>query len=1001
MTEIRTIFDILNNFQLSRYFYTGRRGLYLLQQTLAFEAVVQLLQSKYLGTAFYENWTLHVRHRKQYWLQNTTHGQKRWKTGLRPWHFCSCVSTSLFSGVACPPLSSFYLNNILGQDNRLPSTPATANKTRLRNSWGKPLGSGVTQKLHWQLQLIPNAFGKRNHCFWCLYHMWPKHRCEETTQVSAEISAPDTRTEMHHLRPEFTAQHLDELLEAKKNNALISSSPLDPPEVTGESRPHACSSTTGKHSQRRALDCSQKAVGVGGEGRSSGATSRCAGVEGATEPTPAARSSARGGGRWGAAAAGLRAPQRNGQRRKGPEPPPPRYIHTRRAAGLPGHLCLADAAIPPGAAGSGYLQPLGVAGDVPRDAAQRQPVTVHRASWAGALRRARLRRRLARQHQQQPQGQGEPPPGAHHRRPLRPAGARRPRARGGAGRAALLFHLAAGSARATFRVRRKRSPLYPEPSRANKPGKVRRVVTIRSWRQLGGEGAWPGPPSVTRRMAGTGGTRLSASAAPAPSRAPPRIRPGAASAPTRVPAAGRSQPPGAAAGLHRAHTALPRGSANHPPLAGIHQTVSRKEEGGEIKKKKSQTHEMMLGSGFGFPPPAPPPAGSSQAKFSRKGLVLEADNNKQLEKWFVALLEGSSSTTSFFAVTDHSYRSSRDRGAQWAARPAPLLAVSRIPRLRQRDLMEEVAAAQSFQVRPVRQLPGSPQERQQLSFSPGARRGATPTGKLRARSAAAPELAGAEQPGGGAPPAAERSRRREATRRLLHSPPWTIGWHRRPQAGSPPRSKVPTAAAREKRSGERPSAPNRRSAPPRPARRPSPRSHGAGSAPRAALYRGGGAAPPRPRPQRPAPRSLAALPPAPARPRPGERGGGRRRRQQWMKVGRARRRRREGQHPWERGASPRQEFCGDFLTRPPGVKRRERTGLGSAAMSACVVPGGRGRERAEASPAALVHISGFSPRVLCFVSPTADGGRGFSWRFLQLQLSCEAHQNLPWIIFEN
>lgn len=85
--------------------------------------------------------------------------------------------------------------------------------------------------------------------------------------------------------------------------------------------------------------------------------------------------------------------------------------------------------------------------------------------------------------------------------------------------------------------------------------------------------------------------------------------------------------------------------------------------------------------------------------------------------------------------------------------------------------MEEVAAAQSFQVRPVRQLPGSLQERQQLSFPPGARRGATPTGKLRARSAAAPELAGAEQPGGGAPPAAERSRRREATRRLLHSPP--------------------------------------------------------------------------------------------------------------------------------------------------------------------------------------------------------------------------------------
>lgn len=75
-----------------------------------------------------------------------------------------------------------------------------------------------------------------------------------------------------------------------------------------------------------------------------------------------------------------------------------------------------------------------------------------------------------------------------------------------------------------------------------------------------------------------------------PSRDSPRIRPGAASAPTRVPAAGRSQPPGAAAGLHRAHTALPRGSANHPPLAGIHQTVSRKEEGGETKKKKKVKH---------------------------------------------------------------------------------------------------------------------------------------------------------------------------------------------------------------------------------------------------------------------------------------------------------------------------------------------------------------------------------------------------------------------------
>lgn len=37
-------------------------------------------------------------------------------------------------------------------------------------------------------------------------------------------------------------------------------------------------------------------------------------------------------------------------------------------------------------------------------------------------------------------------------------------------------------------------------------------------------------------------------------------------------------------------------------------------------------------SGLAFHPPRPPPAVSSQAKFSRKGLVLEHDNNKQLEK---------------------------------------------------------------------------------------------------------------------------------------------------------------------------------------------------------------------------------------------------------------------------------------------------------------------------------------------------------------------------------
>lgn len=103
-----------------------------------------------------------------------------------------------------------------------------------------------------------------------------------------------------------------------------------------------------------------------------------------------------------------------------------------------------------------------------------------------------------------------------------------------------------------------------------------------TWRGGGRAG-----PSL-RNPSDGGDERLSASAAPAPSCVPlpavtpPRLPPGAASAPTRVPAAGRSQPPGAAVGLHRTHTALPRGSANHPPLAGIHQTVSRKEEGGEI-----------------------------------------------------------------------------------------------------------------------------------------------------------------------------------------------------------------------------------------------------------------------------------------------------------------------------------------------------------------------------------------------------------------------------------
>lgn len=67
--------------------------------------------------------------------------------------------------------------------------------------------------------------------------------------------------------------------------------------------------------------------------------------------------------------------------------------------------------------GETYSQPLGVAGDIPRHTAQRQPVTVHGAPGAGALSRARLRRPVFqhRQHepQQQQQGPRRPVPAAH------------------------------------------------------------------------------------------------------------------------------------------------------------------------------------------------------------------------------------------------------------------------------------------------------------------------------------------------------------------------------------------------------------------------------------------------------------------------------------------------------------------------------------------------------------------------------------------------------------
>lgn len=73
----------------------------------------------------------------------------------------------------------------------------------------------------------------------------------------------------------------------------------------------------------------------------------------------------------------------------------------------------------------------------------------------------------------------------------------------------------------------------------------------------------------------------------------------AAAAPTRVPRRGPlTAPRGAAAGLTpRTHRPARGASANHTPLAGIHQTASRKEE------EKSQTHKTMLG--LAFHPPHP------------------------------------------------------------------------------------------------------------------------------------------------------------------------------------------------------------------------------------------------------------------------------------------------------------------------------------------------------------------------------------------------------------
>lgn len=134
-------------------------------------------------------------------------------------------------------------------------------------------------------------------------------------------------------------------------------------------------------------------------------------------------------------------------------------------------------------------------------------MTVHGAPRAGALRRARLRRHLARHRQQQPQGQGEFPPAAHHHRPLPPD--RGP--------------LASAPGR-----RGARRP--PPPRRGERSGNFQGAEKAKSFlskaqprkqprkTEVGGTdprlkatslGGGPGPPSLARRVAERGGTWVS------------------------------------------------------------------------------------------------------------------------------------------------------------------------------------------------------------------------------------------------------------------------------------------------------------------------------------------------------------------------------------------------------------------------------------------------------------------------------------------------------------
>lgn len=168
-------------------------------------------------------------------------------------------------------------------------------------------------------------------------------------------------------------------------------------------------------------------------------------------------------------------------------------------------------------------------------------------------------------------------------------------------------------------------------------------------------------------------------------------------------------------------------------------------------------------------------------------------------------------------MTDHSGRSSCDPGSTAdgpaARHSAPRGLPDTAARLRQRHLMGKVGTARSFQVRPLQQLPGWPQAKEQLSSSPRApQEGFAPL-----PFPAAPELGGAgtEQPG----PSAlwhrgkrRRNRSREAARRLLPSHPEPRRWNNR--MAPPPAGRLSSSpqGARRKCSGA--AAPRRELPPP-------------------------------------------------------------------------------------------------------------------------------------------------------------------------------------------